>query len=1081
VRDLAAHEGPIHHRGPVARILLIDDDIAEISAVKRVLARASLAPVLATNASDAQAALTQRPADLLLVGATCEGGEAILLARRLEEDEATRGLPLIVLGTAPEAPAHAVQLPRPIDPAALAEQVQLLLAARRMAPAVPPRPATSSAAVPPAGVIGRAAAPALDPSPPPASAPAAPAPPPAPPAAPPSDPAARTAFERRGPPIVLPDPLERRAQPSDPANARRAAAEALRARAAELRRAPAPEPAPAAAEAAAGLDALFELAPPAGVEAEAQPAGVEAEAPPVEADPLAEPPAPAWSEPPPEYPAELEAVAVPASPEDPAASWFEQPPAAPDQTAGAGAAAEADPVDPAAGWFEAAGADGPIAETPFDLPPEPELTSAMFEEPLPPADADGVASQEEPAAAEAWSAPPATAASLEEPPRRIVDEMEERARAEEALAAEAEARRARLAEQLARTEAQARVQAARLAESEAARAREAEERARVEAGARAEAARQAEQAAARAREAEAAAREEAEARRLLEAELGRLRAQLDASQEAHQAELKSAVERTAAEEQAVAALRLHEARQATGVAVEEAASEATRRAQAEAQRASSDALEALRAQAEAEAARRAEAEAALARLSEEASRLAAERAALVEAAAAAAQAAALAPPAGVSEPPVGPATAATPAAPALAPALATSLADLPPPDAAQEAARRRALSLRQRREPAEAPAPPAWSTPFEPPPAYAAPAPATEPHEPEHEPAPTPPATPPAELRGGNLEDLPAPRLLALAAQARLGGRLDVTGDGARSLWFEDGRLAGAASNVPGERIEEVALRLGLLTREQHRQVAGAAAALASRRAALLLVDRGYLKPAELTALVRRRTEEVAFGLFADGQARFRWVPDQVPPDERVATDRPTLALAVEGVRRRWLAPRADLVLGGPASLLAPAASGPPAGELGLTVDERRLLALADGLRTLDEVLALSPLDALSTRQVLAAAVLTGALTVRVVHAGRTAAQVTAAIDLARVREKLDQVRRADYFTILGIGRVCTPHEVREAADRLTAEFAAERFQGAREEGLAARLEEIRRVVAEAREVLAEDALRAEYLRGLPG
>jgi ribosomal protein L29 len=132
-------------------------------------------------------------------------------------------------------------------------------------------------------------------------------------------------------------------------------------------------------------------------------------------------------------------------------------------------------------------------------------------------------------------------------------------------------------------------------------------------------------------------------------------------------------------------------------------------------------------------------------------------------------------------------------------------------------------------------------------------------------------------------------------------------------------------------------------------------------------------------------------------------------------------------------------------------------------------------------VLALSPLDALSTRQVLAAAVLTGALTVRVVHAGRTAAQVTAAIDLARVREKLDQVRRADYFTILGIGRVCTPHEVREAADRLTAEFAAERFQGAREEGLAARLEEIRRVVAEAREVLAEDALRAEYLRGLPG
>lgn len=990
----------------MARLLLVDDDIAEISAVKRVLARASLAPVLATNASDAQAALAQRPVDLLLVGATCEGGEALAMARRLEQDEATRGLPLIVLGTATDAPAHAVQLPRPIDPAALAEQVQLALASRRTAPAAaaPARPAGRP--------IGRMAAPA----PPP---PAAPAPAPAPAVGP----GARPAFERRGPPIVLPDPLERRARPSDPANARRAAAEALRARADELRRAPPAAPAPAAAEAAAGLDALFELAPPAGV------------TPP--AAPTPEPTAPELTAPEPPAPAPPAPAAAPA---DGAPLEVEL-----DVEGGPATAAP----DPAAAWFEAA--DAPIAETPFDLPGEPELTAAMFEEP-PPAG--------EPPPDLAGEAPPP------EPPRRIVDEIEERARAEEALAAEAEARRARQAEQAAQVEAQARVEAARLAEAEASRAREAEERARGEAEARAEAARQAEEAAARARQAEAAAREEAEARRLLEAELARLRAQLDERQEAHQAELRSVAARAVAEEQAVAELRLHEANQAREAAVAEAASEAARRAEAEAQARSSEALEALRAQAEGEAARRAEAEAALARLSEEAARLAAERAALAEAAAAASVAASLAPPAGV---PAG--------EPAPPPAPGPSLADVPPPDAAQEAARRRALSLRQRREGAEVPPPPAWHQP------YQAPAPpSAEPPEPlPLEPEPATPGLPPAELSSGDLEELPAPRLLALAARARLGGRIDVTGEAARSLWFEDGQVAGAASNVPGERVEEVALRLGLLTREQHRQVAGAAAALASRRAALLLVERGYLKPAELTALVRRRTEEVAFGVFGEPRARFRWVPDPVPADERVAPDRPALALAVEGVRRRWLAPRADAVLGGPASILGPAAGAPGPAELGLAAEERRLLALADGLRTLDEVLALSPLDGLSSRQLLAAAVLTGALTVRVVHAGRPAAQVAAAIDLARVKEKLEQVRRADYFTILGIGRVCTPHEVRQAADRLLADLAPERFQGAREEGLPARLEEIRRVVGEAREVLADDALRAEYLRGLPG
>ena len=124
-----------------------------------------------------------------------------------------------------------------------------------------------------------------------------------------------------------------------------------------------------------------------------------------------------------------------------------------------------------------------------------------------------------------------------------------------------------------------------------------------------------------------------------------------------------------------------------------------------------------------------------------------------------------------------------------------------------------------------------------------------------------------------------------------------------------------------------------------------------------------------------------------------------------------------------------DAVLGGAGTLLAPVATGPSAADLGLSPDERRVVALADGLRTLDEIVAASPLDPLSTRQVLAALVLVGALAVRMFQGGRPAAAATAAIDLARVREKLDQVRRADYFTVLGVGRLCTPHEVREAVD----------------------------------------------------
>jgi hypothetical protein len=172
-------------------------------------------------------------------------------------------------------------------------------------------------------------------------------------------------------------------------------------------------------------------------------------------------------------------------------------------------------------------------------------------------------------------------------------------------------------------------------------------------------------------------------------------------------------------------------------------------------------------------------------------------------------------------------------------------------------------------------------------------------------------------------------------------------------------------------------------------------------------------------------------------------------------------------------------VLGGDGTLLAPVAAGPSPADLGLSPDERRVLALADGLRTMDEVVAASPLDPLSTRQALAALVLVGTLAVRTFQGGRPAAAATAAIDLARVRDKLDQVRRADYFTILGVGRLCTPHEVREAFERLRAEHDPRRFHGVREEGLEVRLDEIQRVLADARDVRADDRLRAEYLGGL--
>jgi CheY-like chemotaxis protein len=823
------------------RILLVDDDIAEISAVKRVLTRAGHQPVLATNTADAQAAIEQGRPDLVLVGSTCEGGYALSLTHRLEKGEDTSAVPVIVLGQTDGASDAAVQLSRPIDPEQLAEQVKALLDGVALAPPAaaprPPRPAAGAA--------------------------------------------------RPGAQGAAPD--------------RRAAADALRARAEELRRSGPARAAPAARPGAA------------------RPA-------PGRAAPASGRPVPASGRP------------VPAT------------------TAAADLGAEGDE-------------DG-LAEV---LRRAEELEKA--------------------AAAERSARTRQADRAKVEAAQRV---EAERLAVEKARRADAESRRAAQAEARARSEGKAR------AEAEQKRLAEAEQRA---------------EAARRAQTAEQRARAEAGQRKALEGELQDLRARLEKERSRHEEELQTVLERAAAEEKANEEIRRMAEEEA-----EEALRDAIGSARAE--------MDALRRRGEEESRRRAEAEAEVARLGEDAARLAAARAALDE-----------------------------PGAEA---------------SAEEVALRRRIQALKQGRGAGGRGGgefePPAWLQPSEPARRPAA-----------GEGPPGEPAPPPPELRSGDLGDLPAPRLLALAARARLRGRIDFSAEEVRSLYFEDGRVVGATSALPSERVEDLAVRIGLVTRDQYRQVAGAPSTLPTRRAALVLLERGFLKPNELTGLVRRRTEEVVFALFAETEGRFRWVDAEVPPDERIALERGTLALVLEGVRRRWLADRVDAFLGGPATLVSPAPDGPTAEELGLAPGEVRAIALADGLRTLDEIVAASPLDPLTTRQVLAGLVLVGALSVRVHRAGRPASAASAAIDLARVREKLDQVRRADYFVILGVGRLCTPHEVRDAAERLFAEFDPGRFAAMKDESLLEKLEEILRVVADAREVLADERLREEYLLGLGG
>ncbi len=329
--------------------------------------------------------------------------------------------------------------------------------------------------------------------------------------------------------------------------------------------------------------------------------------------------------------------------------------------------------------------------------------------------------------------------------------------------------------------------------------------------------------------------------------------------------------------------------------------------------------------------------------------------------------------------------------------------------------------------------------------------------------------------RSGNLDTLEPAALLLACHRARISGQLRLEqGLVQRVLFFDDGRLAGASSSSPDERLEALTYRRGLISREQQRLLR-AETEVPTRRLALLMVERAYLKPAELFPMVQERVEEVIYEACGSFAGKYQILAQPVPDDERVALSRSPLALVTEGIRRKYFMERLLAGLGGPATLLRPV-RGPELADYGLTARERRLAQSIDGLRNIEELLFESGNEPLPGLKILYALLLGRSVEVamRGLH-DEASSEIEARIDLTRVGEKYEQVRSGNYFEVLGVNPAATAYEIEQSYDRLAREFQPGRFQGLRNPELPGQLDEIQRLLAEARDILVDEGLREEY------
>jgi hypothetical protein len=377
------------------------------------------------------------------------------------------------------------------------------------------------------------------------------------------------------------------------------------------------------------------------------------------------------------------------------------------------------------------------------------------------------------------------------------------------------------------------------------------------------------------------------------------------------------------------------------------------------------------------------------------------------------------------------------------------------------------------------------------------------------EPAPVAPPPRPVQEEG-ELDAIDVAELVARLHASAFSGALHVERpEGERTFYFDQGDPISARSTLRYDHLAEMLFREGKLSREQVTKLRAADAAGlgddadgSSRRVALRLVDLGLLKESEIFAVLRRHVEDLFFSLFALEAGHYRMGPSLPAAEERVRLSAGGWALLLEGVRRKYGLERLSARLGGRDAVLHPTTLTPRVIEgAELTADERRIVALIDGTRTLGEVRAAlggrageGAVFAVAWALRVAGALDAGSGVNDLRHASTVVTADTAgerraqpralddaqasaerAVERERIASKRAQILDADYFAILGVGRDVSEHELRRAHLRLVTDFDAARFAEEVATEQVEALGEIREVLDEALRVLIHKTVRERY------
>jgi hypothetical protein len=202
----------------------------------------------------------------------------------------------------------------------------------------------------------------------------------------------------------------------------------------------------------------------------------------------------------------------------------------------------------------------------------------------------------------------------------------------------------------------------------------------------------------------------------------------------------------------------------------------------------------------------------------------------------------------------------------------------------------------------------------------------------------------------GDLSGFPIVDFVAFIHQSRLSGVLTVASDGAeRAITFADGEVRSASSTANGERLGEVAVRLGFATPDQV-----SAAQASGQPVGRALVSAGTVPPNDLWKCVHEQVGAVFHAILLAREGTFFLVDEDVSERPGAAMSVNTQSLLMDGIRRIDELSLFKARIPGPATRLR---RREPRRVVPLNAGEQQLIALVDGRRSVAELAAAAHLN----------------------------------------------------------------------------------------------------------------------------